>query len=58
MTGKSKWQSIQGDYKKLRILKIEDMIQIELAKFGCNMTNKKLPKPLRYAESKRWQEDP
>ena len=46
MAGKSNQHPIQGDYKKLRILKIEDMIQIKLAKVGYNITNKKLPKPL------------
>ena len=46
MTSKSNQQPIHEDFKKLRIQKLEDMINVELAIFGYNISNKKLPKPL------------
>ena len=59
MTGKTNCTSIKDDYNKLKIVSLEDMIKIELAKFGYSITHKKNMKTTTNdARCKRGEKDP
>ena len=42
----SKFTHTDPLFKDLKILKLQDMVYVELAKTGYNITNKLLPKPI------------
>ena len=46
ITGKGNSDNINEDFKILKILRISDMIRIELAKFGYEIPHKSVFKPL------------
>ena len=47
ITSKSQQQTIEDDFRMLKILKISDMIKIELAKFGLEITKRAQPQPVQ-----------
>ena len=46
ITGKGNSDTIDEDFKSLKIVHISDMIRIELAKFGYEISQKSVPKSL------------